>query len=181
MPNWAHGSVEITGIRSNVESFIARFIPHEGKPMAGRRFFARSFNNMGETELSQVLQQAFEDHAEGEEATVCISVSFAWSAYSCVIDGYPQNDPERCITLSDACMEDRVSVVIRTTEYGMSFTESISCDAAGVLTVSTKDLSHARCKRCGHVEEMTLLDAPEEVECECCGNIGFEMIIEEEN
>ena len=109
-----------------------------------------------------------------------IGVSFAWSAYSCIVCGYPQEVPDKLITLQDACKEDGVSVHITTSEYGMCFCEDITCDETGELHVTCEDMTTYRCKACGAIQSMTQWDLPEEQECCECGNIGFELIEEEQ-
>lgn len=46
MPNWAFGIVEVSGTKTEIESFIGRFISDDDPPtIAGKRYFARSFLN----------------------------------------------------------------------------------------------------------------------------------------
>ena len=45
MPNWAFGTVKVTGTREGVKSFVERFISSDDQStVPGKRFFARSFS-----------------------------------------------------------------------------------------------------------------------------------------
>ena len=141
MPNWACGNVEVTGKRDGVIAFVNRFLDIHGKTgkEPDTRFFARSFlDDDREWVISDVTRQTEAD-PENAAATVVFPVSFAWSAYSCVIDGYPQHNPD-CITLTEACQQDHVRVHIQTEEPGIFFEEDIFVDEHGRLTNSSQDL-----------------------------------------
>lgn len=44
MPNWAFGTVKVTGTREGIKSFVERFISSDDQStVPGKRFFARSF------------------------------------------------------------------------------------------------------------------------------------------
>lgn len=181
MPNWACGIVEATGKREGIISFVNRFLDYHGKTgkEPDTRFFARSFlDDNRESTINDIVRQTEKDpeHAVG---TVVFPVSFAWSAYSCVISGYPQNNPEACITLTDACRQDQVRVRIQTEEPGLFFEEDISADAEGNLTNSSQELKTARCRSCGNTQGVATFVDLDDLECYECGSVDLELIEEE--
>ena len=180
MPNWACGNVEVTGKRDGVIAFVNRFLDILGKTgkEPDTRFFARSFlDDDRESVISDVTHQTEAD-PENAVATVIFPVSFAWSAYSCVIDGYPQHNPD-CITLTDACQQDHVSVHIQTEEPGIFFEEDIFADEHGNLTNSSQDLRTARCCNCGSTQGVASFVDVDDLECYECGSVDLELIEEE--
>ena len=89
MPNWAFGNVKVTGTREGITSFIERFVSEdEPSTVAGQRFFARSFIHEKQQELSDEAMAEFENKAPEDTAEYTFVAMFAWSAYSCLIDGY---------------------------------------------------------------------------------------------
>ncbi len=120
MPNWCSGVVNIHGTVGSIKRFLERFLySDEMYNEKKKRFFARSF-----------VQSDNLDDLEGltddEEWSIQIDVDFAWSAYSCMIEGYPQHDPKKLITLAEAVEEDGVdSVTVLTIEPSMGFVERI--------------------------------------------------------
>lgn len=179
MPNWAMGTVYVTGKQANVLAFSKRFITDD-KPstVEGIKYFARSFANNKREDVEQYIRSEFEGKGQEVETTVEIPMDFAWSAYSCLIAGYPQRSEGECITIQDACVMDQVDVEIRTTEPGMCFEEQISCDREGDLTNECYDLTSARCKHCGEVQGVGSFEDLDEVECYECGEVGFERVVE---
>ena len=181
MPNWACGIVEVTGKRDGVISFVNRFLNYHGN--SGKepdtRFFARSFlDDDRENTIDDIMRQTEKD-TENAVGTVIFSVSFAWSAYSCVIDGYPQHQLDKCITLSEASQQDHVSVHIWTEEPGMFFEEDITADEHGNLTNSCQELKTARCKSCGNTQGVASFMDLDDLECYECGSVDLELIEEE--
>ena len=48
MPNWAFGTVKVTGTREGVKSFVERFISSDDQStVPGKRFFARRAERQG--------------------------------------------------------------------------------------------------------------------------------------
>ena len=175
MPNWAMGDVFITGTRKEVLEFSDRFITEDSpSTVPGKRYFARSFVEIPRKTLRADIKDAFKTAAEGEERTMSIFVSFAWSATSCLIDGYPQNNTQECITLAEACVEDHVSVEIHTSEPGMCFEEEITCDYSGNITNIERDLSVFVCPECGEATCLSSFEDPDEAECWNCGHEGLD-------
>ena len=176
MPNWACGFVSITGTKPNVEKFVGRFIHDEGvdSDIPKHLYFARSFTNDSQQSVLDAVETAFHGSSVESERTFDMSVDFAWSAYSCLIDGYPQGDPDHCITLAAACAEDKVSAEIRTEEGGIGFDEYISCDKQGALTSNCTDLLPYKCKNCGAITSIASFTDEDEVECYECGEVGLD-------
>lgn len=175
MPNWAFGEVKVTGTREGIKSFIERFVSSdEPSTVPGKKFFARSFTYMGRQALIQEAFDEFGDAAEDATAEVTFMVSFAWSVWSCMIDGYPQRNAEECITLSEACVEDHVSVEIRSSETGLCFEEHVTCDANGNINHTERDLSRCKCRNCGEISHFGSFEDLDDAECPECGECGFD-------
>lgn len=87
---------------------------------------------------------------------------------------YPQNSPSECLTLSEACAEDGVSVMIQTSEPGICFEEHITCDDTGTVEHTEKDLLAYKCRHCGEITSFASFEDPDDQECPECGNCGFD-------
>ena len=119
MPYWAFGFVNVTGTRDGIKSFIERFVSEDDpSTIPSKRFFARSFIQSKRQAFIEEAMKDFSEPAVDAKASYSFVASFAWSAYSCLIGGYPQNSPSECLTLSEACAEEGVSVMIQTSEPG---------------------------------------------------------------
>ena len=178
MPNWAWGTVETTGTMDAVLAFSKRFIADDDDKKTGDvKFFARSFLNESREIVENSIRQSFKDVAAGEEMQYDFYIDFAWSAYSCIIEGYPQ-EFEECITLPEACTLDGVDVNITAKETGMCFEETICCTRDGDLTSECKELQVVRCKNCGYTESIASFEVLEDMECSECGCCDFERIEE---
>lgn len=71
MPNWAFGTVKVTGTREGVKSFVERFISSDDQStVPGKRFFARSFS---EQKREQSVKDAMEEF-EGKQITKLLSI-----------------------------------------------------------------------------------------------------------
>ena len=150
MPNWAFGTVAITGSKEGILNFTRRFI-YEGtdRDKIEPNFFARSFAQATRSETVDEIENLYANVPAEAVDTFCMNVYFAWSANNCLIDGYPQQFPE-CISLADACVTDRVSVEILTEEPGISFEENIHCDKDGRVTSVSRDMPIYTCPLCGN-------------------------------
>lgn len=181
MPNWAWGCVKVTGKKSAVLAFSKRLIMDDDPTtIDGTKYFARTFTNDTRDYIEGKIQEDFEGKKEDDEATCEIPVDFAWSAYSCIVEGYPQDSQDQCITLPESCVDDCVDVQITTKEPGMYFEEIITCDRDGDLESDCKDLIPMRCKHCGNVESRASFEEPEDLCCSECGESDFEPIEEGE-
>ena len=163
MPNWAFGYVNVTGTRDGIKSFIERFVSEDDpSTIPGKRFFARSFIQSKRQAFIDEAMKEFSEPAVDAKASYSFVASFAWSAYSCLIGGYPQNSPSECLTLSEACAEDGVSVMIQTSEPG------------GTVEHTEKDLLAYKCRHCGEITSFASFEDPDDQECPECGNCGFD-------
>ena len=98
MPNWAFGYVNVTGTRDGIKSFIERFVSEDDpSTIPGKRFFARSFIQSKRQAFIDEAMKEFSEPAVDAKASYSFVASFAWSAYSCLIGGYPQNSPTRVL------------------------------------------------------------------------------------
>jgi len=174
MPNWAMGDVSITGTRTEVLAFSDRFIADDAEStVPGKKYFARSFVDIPRKTLHGDIEDFFRHAAEDEERTMSLLVTFAWSAMSCLIDGYPQHNTKDCITLAEACVEDHVSVEIHTSETGMCFEEEITCDKSGFITNVERDLQRFVCPECGESSWLASFEDPDDYECWECSHEGL--------
>ena len=137
MPNWAEGTVTVEGKPENITEFLKLFLFEDtacedepGKTCkclrnARSMHFARSHMNC-------CWKDFMKDYGmQIQNGLVTFDVSFAWSAWTCLIEGYPQDYPDECMTIGEACRINRVSVTIDTEEPGCGFTEHYEIDAEG--------------------------------------------------
>lgn len=175
MPNWSFGDVTVTGTRAGVLSFVERFVSDDDpRTVPGKRFFSRSFTG---TKRSSSVADVLSDFEGQDEGAVCehtLAVQFAWSVSHCIIDGYPQGNPSECITLSEACREDQVSVTIFAS--GDSFEEHVACDMFGSLSCEEKEFQPCRCRSCGEVSYLGPSEDLDEAECPECGECGLDWV-----
>lgn len=179
MPNWAIGSVDVTGTCEAALAFSDRFITSDKiSTIPGRKYFARSFVEESREDFRNEISEYFKSAASDEKRTFNLGVMFAWSATSCTISGYPQQNSDECITLAEACMEDRVSVEIHTSETGMCFEEEIICDEKGNCSDEERDLIGYCCPECGEIWSLASFEDPDDYECCECGHEG--LVLKEE-
>ena len=149
MPNWAMGDITIKGKPEDIEKFCNLFIfedkSFDTKLNNPERYFARSF-------IHQTWEEFKEEELGEDEAT--FGVDFAWSAHSCLIEGYPQDSKGKCPTLAEACKEFNVSVWIDTEEEGLGFLEHIECGPNGMICEEEKDIPEYTCKKCGEKQRI---------------------------
>ena len=174
MPNWAWGIMEVRGEKEAVRAFSGRLIMEdEPVTLPGVRYFGRTFTGDTRAYIGSLIREAFRDCPENAETECVIPAAFAWSARSCLLDGWPQRDPERCISLRESCIRDSVDVTVRTKETGSGFEETITCDRHGHLEAECKDLQSARCMRCGAVSGVAAFEEPAAAACGECGYAGL--------
>ena len=179
MPNWCGGNVSVTGTKPNVINFVNRFI-HDEDIVSGiheGRCFARSFTNDSRQTALDDIAKVFDGMPDNTEHEFDFFVNFAWNAHYCIIDGYYiACDPDNCITLDAACVEDQVSVDILTEECSEGFEEHITCDKTGRLISENKDLLSYMCMDCGAEMSISSFTNPDEYECCECGGSELESI-----
>lgn len=169
MANWAWGSVSVTGAKENVLKFVQKFrYQDEADAKITVPYFARSITQTTRSETLDEINALFEGVSAETESTYTMYVDFAWSAYSCLIDGTPQ-EFEECITLSDACVADEVCVEIKTEELGIGFEEEIFCNKGGDFSLQAHNLLDIACKNCGTINTFASFRNLVGVECFGCG------------
>lgn len=71
MPNWAFGTVKVTGTREGVKSFVERFISSDDQStVPGKRFFARSFSEQKRSRASRMPWK----NSKGKQITKLLSI-----------------------------------------------------------------------------------------------------------
>ncbi len=176
MPNWAFGVAQVTGKKKNVREFIEKsFLSvYDSRPNKFKdiKFFARSFITDTYTNVSNQFNEELGQVNIDDECTYSFTVQFAWSALSCLIDGYPQRYANECTDLSTACRKYEVDVVITTEETGMCFEEHIACNRNGEITMNEcYDMPRFKCLNCGN--EQCFPSQEEEYYCYECDKEGF--------
>ena len=161
MPNWASGYVRVEGNPQDIEEFCKLFLFYDRE--SSKKYFARSFIHQGWKDFKK-------EYLGGN--IVKFGVDFAWSATSCLISGYPQDNPKTCPTLTEACKEHKVKVVIDTEEGGMAFEEHIECDEKGSLLEECSDMPVYKCKKCGSEQAIASCQNIEDEDCYECGING---------
>ena len=180
MPNWAFGEVTITGTEMGIKSFLQRFLqPSEPHAVEGKKYFARSFLYENRELYEKDIEDLFRKDL-GQKETFILPAEFAWSAASCLIGRYPTIYPDTCITLQEACREDQVDVHITTTEYGLCFSEEITCTAAGQLEDKCSPLREAVCEKCGTRQSISCFEDYDEAVCCECAQEGLQPVKEGE-
>lgn len=174
MPNWATGTVTVTGTKEAIASFVERFVSEdEERTIPGKKYFARSFL---EDKRGQVIGEIPNPEPGTDTVTFTFPVSFAWSAYCCIISGYPEKFQDECLTLVEACLQDHVLVQIQTIEYGMCFEEDMTCTEDGVLLHISKDLIEVKCPICGNIQSIGSIEEPNDSYCWECGHEGLVLV-----
>lgn len=175
MPNWCYGYVEAKGKKEDLINFCKLFIFEEQVGIKRGDYFARSFIHQSWKSFKKEYLTD-KDIKKDDIWDIAFSLDFAWSGYSCLIEGYP-NEIKKCITLKDACKKFKVSVDIKTEEQGLGFEEHITCNNKGKLTNDCIEMPEYKCKKCGKKNMFpTSYDISEE-ECWECGTIGkFKLI-----
>jgi hypothetical protein len=172
MPNWSSGNISISGKKENVKEFLKFFVYQDeanGEEL-DRRYFARSFV---QENTYQELIDKYKEEFENKEENISIDIytEFAWSVYSCLIDGYPQKEPNKNLTIIEALLKYPVNISIETEEPGMGFEEEIYYNTENTeLEYKEYDMPVYVCKKCGcEIIAPTDLDMSE-LECYECDN-----------
>jgi hypothetical protein len=162
-PNWCNGYVKISGKPEDVKNFCKLFIFEDeaDKDEKKGKYFARSF-----------IYQKYEDFEKANlgKGEVEFCVDFAWSSWSCLIEGYPQENRRKCITLKSACKKYNVEVEITTEEPAMGFEETIIADKNDIK-YSSKDMPLYECV-CGSKQSVPSDSDLNEIECYDCERMG---------
>lgn len=147
-PNWCSGDVHLEGTKEQIIEFCKLFVfEDDDENVNDRRFFARSFANETWKDYYNIYLKNL-----ASEDSVDVPVDFAWSAFSCLIEGYPQEFKD-CMTLKEAIKKTGIkSVEITTTEPGMAFEEQINYDSVkdgSVIETKAYSMGTLKCKDCG--------------------------------
>lgn len=165
-PNWCCGIVKVRGKPEDIETFCKLFLFDEDvnkKDLKKENYFARSFTNMKWKDFK-------EEYLEGDEAE--FSVDFAWSCWSCVFEGYPeQYKKSGAVTLEWAMKKHNVEVEIETEEGGMAFEERITTEN-GKPVYESFEMPEQICMACGSKQSIPSSYELDEEECSNCGRAG---------
>ena len=116
MPNWASSEMSVVLPTENADKFLSLFISDDSRNED--RCFARCF----------LLNSERQDNKHGL-TRLFIQFDAAWSIYSCMIDGYPQESNGQCPTSEEACKELNVKrLLAKSKEPGIGFEESVTYD-----------------------------------------------------
>jgi len=173
MPNWASGAVSVTGRKDSALNFARRFIYEDAqRDLAKPYYFARSFAQDSWGETIEIINNLFDGVPAGTESKLNMDIEFAWSASSCLLFDNSNKIPGS-ITLSDACIEDNVSVEIKTEESDLGFIENITCGKDGSVTFQTQDMPVYVCPVCGSEYFIKSYMDISEFECMLCEKTGL--------
>ena len=161
-PNWCCGNVIVKGNPKDVENFCKLFL-FENDNKNKKVYFARSF-------VYQNWKEFKEAHLGEDEAG--FNVDFAWSCWSCIFEGYPQDNPLNCVTLEWAMKKHNVKVEIETEEGGMGFEQKIITQN-GKPIYSSQEMPEHTCQKCGNKQQVASDYDLGDVECYECGKYGF--------
>ena len=175
MPNWASGQVRIIGEKKNVRKSLHRFlssIENLQYRMSNVKYFARSFIDSSYKDIFENFEIDTNQSKESDIMNYVIYVSFAWSAYGCLVEGYPQKYQDICIDLETACKLDDVEMEIYTEEEGIGFEEHIICNRYGeIIKNECIDMLRYECVSCGNTQLF-----PRQESEYCCMDCGKEGI-----
>lgn len=173
MPNWCYGWVEVEGKKKDVENFCKLFIFDAQIGKKRKPYFARSFanNSWKSFKKEHLTINKIIENFEGKNAKrkVSFGIDFAWSVWSCLIEGYPEKF--KSVTLQKACKKYKVDVTIESEEGGIGFEERIFCSNKGKLDYKCIDMITYKCK-CGNREMIASSHELEDYECCECGKCG---------
>lgn len=180
MPNWADADVTVVGTEAHIRAFTRRFTceDEEHYPKGFNKVFARCYISQPRAELDQDLKALFWGKRCGRELRFQFHVYFAWSAYACMMSGYPQEKPDKFTTIEDACTEDQVSVEISTLELGRFFAEHLCCIPGGKAMHKVAGVSYCQCPKCKEDDYITGFEEFRNHRCPFCGHIGVESVKE---
>jgi len=162
LPNWCIGDVWVKGKPKNVEKFVKLFLFDNSRTK--KRYFARSFIH----ESLKDFKEEYKDELKVGE--ICFGVDFAWSCWSCLIDGYPQDSKGKCPELKNICKELKVNVEIKTEKCGLGFEELVRCSNKGELDYQEMAMKTYKCS-CGNEQWIESSRDVEDTECYECEKV----------
>jgi hypothetical protein len=129
MPNWCFGEMLVKGTKENKQKFIDLFLSHNPQENENKkRYFARTWLN---TDV-----EVLKDNLECEVSSIFFEC--AWSVYSCMVDGYPQQY-DKCPTIFEISKELELEIQVASEEGGMCFREFYHIDNGEVITQECED------------------------------------------
>lgn len=173
MPNWCYGYVKVSGRAKDIKKFCRYFLYEEETEKEAelkKKYFARSFMNRSWKDFKKDM---LDDYEPNEKTTIEFSVDFAWSCTSCIIEGYPQQEPKKCVTLEYACKKCNVRVEITTEEEGCCFEEHIVADKTGIIVNDCIEMPSYKCYNCGNEQSMPTNADLDDRECCECGEVAW--------
>lgn len=131
MPNWADSEISIVLPTKYADKFENLFLERDCENNKEKgRYFARCFKHYSERE----------NNAHGL-TRLFIHFDAAWSLYSCMVDGYPQESGGKCPTLEEACREMKVvRLMAYSKEPGLVFEEQILFSSENGFSYDSRDL-----------------------------------------
>lgn len=168
-PNWCNGSVKVKGNPEDIKGFCRLFVFETEdfeSVIWGDEYFARSFMNM--------RWEDFEKRYLTGGDNVTFPVMFAWSCYSCIIEGYPNGEYK--VTLPYACKKFNVNVEIETEEEMLGFEEKVKCSETGELSYESVHMEIYKCSKCGNKQFVATSYELEGVDCDECGCNKWELV-----
>ena len=151
MPNWAISEMSVILPTENAQKFQDFFLTGNGDADSEKeRYFARCYMRNCEVETN-----------EHGLSRLNIQFEAAWSIYSCMISGYPEESNGACPTLESVCKELNVKRLIAySEETGMCFEETVSYTRKNGLMSESRDLYEKPHNDCLDEDE-TLFDDEE--------------------
>lgn len=167
IPNWCSGYVTLKGKAKDIENFCKLFLfDRKNEDDVPEKYFARSFV---QEKWEDFKKDMIDDYEAEEETEISFSVDFAWSVWSCLIEGYPNN--KECVTLKWACKNYNVCAEIESEESDMGFEEKVICDK-GETDYSSKEMPKYICQNCNSEQIIPSSCDLKYEECGSCEAVG---------
>lgn len=145
MPNWADSEMSVVLPTKNADEFENLFLERDSENNGEKkRYFARCFKHYSERENnSHGLTRIF------------LHFDAAWSLYSCMVDGYPQESKGKCPILEEVCREMEVlRLSAYSKEPGLTFEEQILFSPDSGFSYDSRDMYCEPCYDYLDEEEM---------------------------
>ncbi len=131
MPNWARSEMSVVLPTEKAQAFQDLFLTGNSTIDNNKEhYFARCYMKNCEIESNK--------HGLSR---LYIQFDAAWSIYSCMISGYPEESNGTCPTLESICKKMNIQRLIAySEEYGICFEESINYTPEHGFTCESRDL-----------------------------------------
>jgi hypothetical protein len=119
MPNWTETEMAVVLPTRNVKAFKDLFLSQNPKENEGKKeYFGRTF-----------IDDSSEEKNKLGLSCLHVTCECAWSAYSCLIEGYPGGDGHHCPTIKEAIDKNEVKrLTLYSKEPGIGFEETMTFD-----------------------------------------------------